>query len=586
MITMSATSPNPSPTPAAVDRESAPFTHRWSVPAHHAAMIGPGSLLEITVENVLGVPTEVFARRLPHMRAVLQRTAATSPNTPYLVFPDLTLTYVDMAASAARVARVLSEEHGIKKGDRVALAAANLPAHTVTWWAIASLGAIITELNGWWTAPELHYGIERSKPRLILADGQRRDRLASLGALSVSMPIVDLKVFDCLIGRAGPNDPSLPDTEIDEDDPLMILFTSGTTGRPKGATLSHRALVNMAMISMLLAATATPPGVTATAPARPSASLLAGPLFHVSGSVPLTVSAAFGTTVVVPPAGRWDELTHLRLTQEHGITGWSAVPTQFWRLLDHPAFDSFDTSSVVSVGGGGAVYPPELYRLIGEKLPQAQIATGYGMTETNGAGTRLMGITLDTHPASVGTPNPMCQFQIRGADGAAMPDGEVGEICIKGASVFLRYWDDPEATARVLDDERWYATGDYGRFVDNVLFLESRMRDLIIRGGENIYPIEIENRIIEHAEVADVCVVGVEHRELGQEVAAVVVRHPGSTLEAGDIRQFVAATLASFKVPIHVVFVNELPYTATGKMLKRDVEDELKTHLLKESTLR
>ena len=555
-------------------RASRRSIHRWTVPAHHAGLIGPGSPLEITIEDVFGVPTEVFARRLPHMRATLERAAASTPDAPYVVFTDLSLTYADTAASAARVARYLSEEHGVSKGDRVALAAANVPGHIAAWWAIASLGAVIVELNGWWTTPELRYGVELTTPRLILADEPRCERLGEAG-----VPVIDLAELDHLVGAVRPDDPTLPDTEIDEDDPMMILFTSGTTGRPKGATLSHRNLINMSMSGMLIGAVATPEGAAPSQPARATASLLAAPLFHISGSVPLTVSAAFGTKVVFPPPGRWNEITHLRLTEEHGISGWSAVPTQFWRLFDHPDFDRFDTSGVTSIGGGGAVYAPELYRLMAEKLPQAQIGTGYGMTETSGSGTRLSGVTLDTHPASVGKPSPLCEIEIRDAQGAALPDGEVGEIFMKSACVFIGYWDDPEATRRVLDDERWYATGDFGRFADDVLFLESRMRDLIIRGGENIYPIEIENRIVEHPDVADVCVVGVEHRQLGQEVAAAVVRHPGSALDEAGVRSFAAATLAAFKVPAHVVFVDQLPYTATGKVLKREVEVTVKREL-------
>jgi acyl-CoA synthetase (AMP-forming)/AMP-acid ligase II len=283
--------------------------------------------------------------------------------------------------------------------------------------------------------------------------------------------------------------------------------------------------------------------------------------------------------MVFPPVGKWDELTHLQLTQDHHVLAWSGVPTQFWRLLEHPRFEEYDTTSVQTLGGGGATFPPELFKLVARKMPWARFGVGYGMSETLGSGSRLGGVTMDTHPASVGSVEPLCEIQIRGADDQPLPDGEVGEICIRGACVFLGYWDNPEATAEALDEQRWYRTGDYGRFTDGVLQLESRMRDLIIRGGENIYPIEIENRLVEHPHVTHACVVGVAHHILGQEVAAVIVVRDGETLEIDEVRTWVGAELASYKVPTHVVFRDELPYNATGKVLKNRVEEDLATEL-------
>ena len=274
--------------------------------------------------------------------------------------------------------------------------------------------------------------------------------------------------------------------------------------------------------------------------------LCVSPLFHVSGALPLASAAANGQKMVFPPVGKWDEVTHLQLTQDHHVGGWSGVPTQFWRLLEHPRFDEFDTTSVTDLGGGGATFPPELFKLVGRRRCRGPAwACGYGMSETLGSGSRLGGVTMESHPASVGTVEPLCEIQIRDADDQVLPDGEVGEICIRGACVFLGYWDNPKATAEALDDDRWYRTGDFGRFDDGVLQLESRMRDLIIRGGENIYPIEIENRLVEHP----------AHRRrrrrrrapttmLGQEVAAVVVVREGESLDADEVRAWVGAELA------------------------------------------
>jgi len=244
-------------------------------------------------------------------------------------------------------------------------------------------------------------------------------------------------------------------------------------------------------------------------------------------------------------------------------------------MLEHPRFEEFDVTSVANIGGGGAVFAPELFALAARRMPWARFGVGYGMSETLGSGSRLGGVTLDTHPASVGSVEPLCEIQIRDEGDQPLPDGEVGQICIRGACVFPGYWNDPAASAEALDADRWYRTGDFGRFDDGVLMLESRMRDLILRGGENVYPIEIENRLVEHPDIAQACVVGVPHHQLGQEVAAVVVLQPGAGLDADGVRAWVAETLAGYKVPTHVEFRADLPYNATGKVLKHEVEADL-----------
>jgi acyl-CoA synthetase (AMP-forming)/AMP-acid ligase II len=239
-----------------------------------------------------------------------------------------------------------------------------------------------------------------------------------------------------------------------------------------------------------------------------------------------------------------------------------------WRLLEHPDIDRRDLDCVGNVGIGGAPFSPELQARVLERFPTARLTNGYGMTETTGTGTWLTGGRIASHPSSVGAATPGQSVQVRDPSGRVLPAGEVGEICIRGAGVFLGYLDDPEATAAALDGERWYRTGDFGRIDGDVLYLESRMRDLIIRGGENVYPLEIEHRITAHPDVVDAAVVGLDHPALGQEVRAVVVARPGSGLDAAAVRSWVAETLAPFKVPAVVDLVDSLPYTATGKVQK------------------
>jgi len=542
------------------------FTLRWHdddrlAPDQRAALSGPGAPFERTTERVLGVEVEVFVNRPPNLRAVLETAAEQFGDRPYLVFPDETVTFGDLPGRVGGLAAMLADEYGVRKGDRVAFASANSLEYALTEWAAVSLGAIVVGLNGWWTGTELAYGVELSAPTVLFGDEPRLARLEEVGVTG-GVP------FETR--ATGP----LPDVAIDEDDPFIIMFTSGTTGRPKGATLTHRNLIHFgSSLAFARAVTMMIAGVTpaTTAPA----SICATPFFHISGTAPLFVTGArFGTTLIFPPPGRWDPEAHLRLTAEHGVTSWSGVPTQFWRMLEHPDFESIDLSALTLVSSGGAPFPPELMRVLNEKIPTANLTNGYGMTECMGAGTALSGERYHTHRESVGVPWPTMELQIRDEERNVLAEGEIGEICQRGAFTFVGYWGDPDATAEVLDDDRWYHSGDYGRFEDGVLYLESRMRDLILRGGENIYPMEIEHRLIEHPDIADAAVIGVEHRTLGQEVKAVVVLHEGASLDAAAVQEWAAQSLASFKVPAYVEFRDALPYTETGKVMKHVLEEE------------
>jgi acyl-CoA synthetase (AMP-forming)/AMP-acid ligase II len=566
------------------DGSSEPRVLHWdpaSLPESlRTGLLGSGTPFEMRDELVLGVPTPVFVQRPPHVPEALRRSAAERGDLGYLVSEDRTLSFADTATHAARIARRLQDDFGVEQGDRVAIAAANSLAYAVCWWAIVSCGAIVVGLNGWWAAPELAYGVELTTPKLVLADEKRLARLRETG-MQRDIPLVDLDaVLADAHGHAGTDRADLPNVAIAEDDPVIVLFTSGTTGRPKGAVLSHRNVCHVAMAVALggavLALTTDPPPPPSDA--QPT-SLLASPLFHISGTLPLAVGAFFGSRLVFPPPGPWDASGHLDLTVKHGVTSWSGVPTQLWRLLEHPDLSRYDLGQIRTVGGGGAMFPPALRDLLAEKLPHVSMSTGYGMTETFGSGTRLWGPWAERHPASVGAVEPGNEVRVLGPNGEVLPEGEVGEISIRSSAVFLGYWDDPEATAAVLDERRWYRTGDFGRIVDDVLYLESRMRDLIIRGGENIYPIEVENRLMEHPDIDDACVVGVEHRELGQEIAAVLVPRSGATLDPEAIRAWVGDGLAAFKVPAHVVVRDSLPYTETGKLVKSQVEADISTLL-------
>ena len=553
-------------------------------PQAQAALAGPGGPFEIVTEPVLGHDHQVFARRPRTLRQMLDGQAASTPDVPFLISPDRQWSYREAVEDIDATAVLLAERYGVTTGDRVAIVAANHAEYAILMWATITLGAIVTSLNGWWTGPELAYGIGLTGPRLIAGDERRLARLDG-GIAPAGVPV---RLLDELHREARELAGKAPDrADITEDSPAVILFTSGTTGRPKGATLSHRNIINFAMVNRLAAASGA--ASTASAPVAGSpqqaATIVSSPMFHISGLVAtLITGAAFPVSLVFPRPGPWDPLTWLELAQRHKVTSLSGVPTQFWRLLRHPDLDAYDLSSVTTVGGGGAVYPPELVRELHARFPSVRLGNGYGMSESVGLGTLTGGDLFVAIPTSVGPAQATVEVQVRDELGAVLPEGEVGEICLRTPSVFLGYWDDPAATAAALDSGRWYRTGDYGRVSGGLLYLESRRRDMILRGGENIYPIESENRLVEHPGIDEAAVIGIDHPELGQEPKAFIVRRPGSAITTGQVRDWCAAALAAYKVPASVEFRAALPYTETGKLLKQQLEREEKARSSTERT--
>ena len=523
--------------------------------------MGSGAPFEVVEADVMGTRHEIFAQRYPHLRALFEDGTARYADRPYLVDADRTVSFTEAARLVANTAAALRRGHGIGNGDRVAIAAANRYEYVIVTWAVIALGGVVVALNGWWTGAELEYGIDLTKPKLLIGDAERLERLQGL-VTDVPRRDLDEACTEWFAGDAG-----LPTTPIDEDDPFVILFTSGTTGKPKGAVLTHRNNIHWAQSIALRSAAA---GSTPTN----ACELAALPLFHVSGLTAQAIpSVATGTKLVyLPPPGRWSPEQQLRLTQDHGVTTWRLVPTQAWRLLECADLDRYDVSSLRSIVGGGSVWSPQLLERLAAQWPHARsgLINGFGMTETCGTGaSAVMPGVLDA-PGSVGGPPPTAEIRVcaPGTD-AQVEDGEEGEIQVRSTSVFLGYHGDPDATAAVLNETRWYRSGDFGRVVDGRLYLAGRRSDLILRGGENIYPAEIEDRLHAHASVADVVVIGVPDRILGEEVKALVVRRPGSDVDADELRAWVADVLAPYKVPAYVEFRDRLPRNATGKVVKR-----------------
>jgi acyl-CoA synthetase (AMP-forming)/AMP-acid ligase II len=542
-------------------------------------LTGPGGPFELWEEDVRGELVPVFKTRPGSVRDLLRESAVHGENE-YIVHGDLRITYADHIRRVAALARHLSDEYQIQKGDRVALLAANGAEWVVTWWAVASLGGILVAFNGLWTADEIAYAAGHSEPKLLVADRKRLARIADLD-LGIRTLEIESEFAQLMEPRAGVE---LPDQPIAEDDPCLILYTSGTTGRPKGAVVSHRALVGFVRTQslhglerLMLAAQG---GGLEEAPGEPLSpcSLVTVPLFHLSGLYAAVIMMLGQGAKTVYRDARFDPEDVMRIMEKEKVTIWSALGSSGSMLLNHPARGSHDLSSLRNIGFGGAPTSPDLQRRMKQAFPNAagNLGLGYGLSESGGMGTSIGGAELEARPTSVGRPAVGHQIEIRDGDDKPVATGEYGEIHIRSAYLMLGYWRNPEATEETIKPGQWLATGDIGRLDrDGFLFIDSRARDMILRSGENVYPVEIEHRIDAHPSVAECAVVGVDDEQLGQAVKAVVVPAPGATIDTEALAQWTRKTLAAYKVPSEWEVSDEpLPRNAAGKVLKNVITGE------------
>ncbi|WP_421119596.1 class I adenylate-forming enzyme family protein [Aquihabitans daechungensis] len=546
-----------------------------------AQITAPGERYETHEIEVDGVTYTAFKGAPATLKDLFDLTRLYG-ETPYLVYEDERYTYDEVYARADGVAAALVERYGVAKGDRVAIAMRNYPEWIITYLGALSIGAVVVSMNAWWTADEMAYGLEDSGTKVLVADLERversRDAAAALGIRTIGVrldeqevpPGVDRWEDVVVIGATR------PDVAIDAEDDATILYTSGTTGRPKGAVSTHRAIVQ-ALMGFGCKTSIDSLRRPEEAAGRTGAPvfILIVPLFHVTGNVPVFLgSLASGLKLVI--MHKWDPGQALQLIERERVTNFIGVPTQSWDLLEHPDFDQYDTSTLTSVGGGGAPAPPQLVARVGASFKTAKPGIGYGMTETNAYGPGNSGTDYETHPTSTGRGTPILQLEIRDTEAKPVPTGERGEVWMKSPTTIRGYWNKPEATAETIVDG-WLRTGDLGRMdEEGFLYIEDRAKDMILRGGENVYSAEVEAAIYEHPAVYEAAVFGLPHERLGEEVAVAIVPRQGQTVDTDELRSFLADHIAPFKIPSKVfVFDEALPRNPAGKILKRQLRDDL-----------
>lgn len=538
-------------------------------------LIGPGGPFEVETIELEGVPVRSFVRA---PRTILDcfRAGCTHDRLVHLVFEGERHTFGQVRSQALSLARHLRDGFGIGRGDRVALAMRNYPEFVIGFWGAAVLGAVVVPLNAWWAAEELVYAVEDSGAKAVLADEERLHGLAATAhrctAALLAVRTPDPGRFGAVAVEELFSGEPLRDDELAEtapDDVVTILYTSGTTGRAKGALNTNRGTVANLMNMAFTAARASILDKRPSAAPRQGASIAAAPLFHIGGVASIVGGAMSGNKIVL--MRKWDLEEAVRLAVAEDVTSLGGVPAIARQLLDHPGIGELGLD-IRTFPMGGASVPPDLPRRVVELFGDSvNLFNGYGLTETTSAVVSNVGGEYLSHPDSVGLPNLTADIKVVDIDGRAVGPGEVGELCFRSPQVAKGYWNRPEDTAAAFVDG-WFHSGDLGQVDDDgFVYVVDRLKDVVIRGGENVYCAEVEAVLFEHPGVADVAVVGVKEEMLGERVCAVVVPRPEAHVSLGGLRRFLRGRLAGFKAPEALLTISELPRTPTGKTDKREL---------------
>ena len=574
--------------------ETEAHTAAWpavSLADSEAKLTAPGAMFEMETLTLDGRTVRVWKTGPKTVADVFYASQAFGERI-FIVNGEERVSFDAFGRATFAFARHLVEA-GVKPGQRVVFAMRNLPEWPVVFYGCALAGAVATPLNAWWSGDEMAYAIQDSQAVYAVFDAERfervRDRLADCSdlkhvlvcrrpAAAAGDAVAD---FEDVIGATSnwgalpPVEPA-PPVAIEPEDPATIFYTSGTTGGPKGVPASHRAVTTTIYCSIFSTARSyirRGEEVPTPDPEAPQKCyVVAIPFFHVTGCFSLlNIATVTGTKLVL--MRRFKPETLMELVQQERATSIGGVPTIPWQLLEHPDRDKYDLSSLESVTYGGAPAAPELVRRMDEAWPKAISGTGWGMTETCATFTHHIAEDYLNRPDSCGPVTPVGDMKVVDADGNALPPNSVGELWVYGPHVVRGYWNKPEATAKAFQDG-WLKTGDLARIdEEGFCYIVDRIKDVIIRGGENIYSVEVEDVLYTHPAVMDAALVPIPHRTLGEEPGAVVTLKPGCDADEQELQAYVRARLAGFKTPVRVLFRHEpLPRNANGKILKPELK--------------
>ena len=506
------------------------------------------------------------------------------PEWEFIVFNDERYTYQDIHKKVSQTANALKNT-GVKKGDRVAICMANNPEYIISFMAVTSMGAVCVLLNSWWVPDEITYGLENSGATVLIGDEKRLKGLEKFTELKkiVVRPVNESNDYEDFNEFIGSQSENFSEPSLNTHDNATIFYTSGSTGFPKGVLSTHRnilsTLFSWALVTTLKREVEDVNNLeseSAEDVSKQQAAILhCVPLFHVTGSHSgFLMSIIAGRKMVM--MSKWDPGAALQLIQDEKIGAITGVPTQTWDLLTHPDRDKYDLSSFKELSGGGAPRPPEHVKKLKDGFNDAEPSIGYGLTETNAAGTLNLGKDYLLHPGSCGRAiPPVTDVAIIDENWNFIEEPKaVGEIVIKSPANMVGYWMNQEATDEVFNDDGWFKSGDLGYIDDGFVYIVDRVKDMVIRGGENISCIEVETAIYAHPSVQEAAVFGIPEERLGETLCVAICLKPSMKLSEEDLRDFLQDKLAAFKIPsLMQISYEELPRVASGKFSKTQLRD-------------